>query len=404
MDEVLHDIVPKIASNATNDLIEDDLPTIVANAIKKEIEASQAVVPALISSSIADLKLWNVLKDKFEKSSASASSCKDGQQQQQQQDWDAWVDDPVVDEDEVIPEDETPELIKEFHNVNKRVPTIFNRERMKETLRDMLSNQNLNEPSRYIYNKDLFFLKYENTEEKRYVLSLHKIHVIPYPEEDLEEKMNRWVRKEFKMFNEEARLSIQHWKDTWHKRMYKINHRKLKDDPEEYFFNYKIVEVVRVITKQQHRFDFMEQIIMMRENDKPDSFSEADFKYLNNNDIEDIYYLCLNKKVNYRENNLLNSLLTFIRSCVIWERVHDFQLGIESYPIKINLTAPMFIFPGIETCDPYSIVDEPRLGLIYLNIKEGKRVMDLVEIVKFCDATLEKVLKEVKLKIFKSEF
>nr|GEW24235.1 hypothetical protein [Tanacetum cinerariifolium] len=106
----------------------------------------------------------------------------------------------------------------------------------------------------------------------------------------------------------------------------------------------------------------------------------ADFKYLNKNDIEDIYYLYLNKKVNYRENKLLNSLMTFIRSCVIWERVHDFQLGLESYQIKINLTAPTLTFPG------------------------GKRVINLGEIVKFCDATLEKVLKEVKMKIFETEF
>ncbi|GJZ69052.1 hypothetical protein Tco_0632602 [Tanacetum coccineum] len=49
-------------------------------------------------------------------------------------------------------------------------------------------------------------------------------------------------------------------------------------------------------------------------NNKPDCFSEADFKYLNKNDIEDMYYLCLNKKVNCRENKLLNSLMTFIRN------------------------------------------------------------------------------------------
>ncbi|GJX61646.1 hypothetical protein Tco_0294546 [Tanacetum coccineum] len=142
----------------------------------------------------------------------------------------------------------------------------------------------------------------------------------------------------------------------------------------------------------------------MRENDKPDSFSKTDFKYLNKNDIEDMYYLCLNKKVNYRENKLLNSLMTFIKSRVIWERVHDFQLGIESYQIKINLTAPTLIFSSIEACDPYSIIDKPTTGLIYLNNKEEKRVMNLVEIVKFCDATLERVLKEVKMKIFETEF
>ncbi|GJS15757.1 hypothetical protein Tco_0410229 [Tanacetum coccineum] len=166
----------------------------------------------------------------------------------------------------------------------------------------------------------------------------------------------------------------------------------------------RIVEVIRVTTKQQHGLDFMEQIIMMRENDKPICYSEADFKYLNKNYIEDVYYLCLSKKFNYCKNKLLNSLMTFIRICVIWERVHNFQLGIESYQIKINLTAPTLIFLGIKAYDPYSIVDKPDTGLIFLNSKNEKRVMYLVEIVKFCDATLERVLKEVKLKIFETEF
>ncbi|GJT95268.1 hypothetical protein Tco_1090786 [Tanacetum coccineum] len=147
----------------------------------------------------------------------------------------------------------------------------------------------------------------------------------------------------------------------------------------------------------------MEQIIMIKEDDKPYSFSEADFKYLNKNNIEDLYYLYRNKKVNYRETKLMNSLITFIRSCVIWERVHDFQLGIESYQIKVNLTAPTLTFPRIEAHEPFSIVDKPSTGLIYLNSKHEKRVMYLIEIVKFYDAILEKVLKEVKLKIFQSE-
>ncbi|GJU01527.1 integrase, catalytic region, zinc finger, CCHC-type containing protein [Tanacetum coccineum] len=164
-----------------------------------------------------------------------------------------------------------------------------------------------------------------------------------------------------------------------------------------------ITKVFKITTDQPHGLDFIEQIIMMRENDKPNSFSEADFKYLNKNDIEDLYYHCRNKKVNYHETKLMNSLIMFIRSRVIWKRVHDFQLGIKSYQIKVNLTAPTLIFLGIEAYEPYSIVDKPNTGLIYFNSKDEKRVMYLVKIVKFYDATLEKVLKEVKLKIFQSE-
>ncbi|GJW98917.1 hypothetical protein Tco_0180725, partial [Tanacetum coccineum] len=166
----------------------------------------------------------------------------------------------------------------------------------------------------------------------------------------------------------------------------------------------RIVEVFKVNIEQQHGLHFMKQIIVMRENEKLCSFSEAHFKYLNKNDIEDMYYLCLNKKINYREHKLLNSIHMFIKRCVIWERVHDFQLEIESYQVKINLTTPTLIFPGIEECDPFSIVDKPTTGLIYLNINNEKRFMDLEELAKFCDATLENMLKEVKMKIFKTEF
>ncbi|GJY97196.1 hypothetical protein Tco_0514106 [Tanacetum coccineum] len=74
-----------------------------------------------------------------------------------------------------------------------------------------------------------------------------------------------------------------------------------------------------------------------------------------------------------------------------------------NYQIRVNLTAPTLTFPGMEAHDPYSIMDKPSMSLIYLNNKEEKRVMYLTEIVKLCDATVERVLKEVKLKIFKSE-
>ncbi|GJV61696.1 hypothetical protein Tco_1467796 [Tanacetum coccineum] len=82
--------------------------------------------------------------------------------------------------------------------------------------------RNPNEPLRYLYNKDLFFLKYGILKKEN----------------------------EFKTFNEEARFLIHHWSDTWHKRMCKINHRKVRDDPEEFFSDDKIVEVIRVTSEQ----------------------------------------------------------------------------------------------------------------------------------------------------------
>nr|GEV42182.1 hypothetical protein [Tanacetum cinerariifolium] len=88
---------------------------------------------------------------------------------------------------------------------------------------------------------------------------------------------------------------------------------------------------------------------------------------------------------------LLWSLLVFIRSSVIWERVHDFQLRIESYQQKVNLTAPTISFPKVKKHEMFSIIYEPVHGIIYKNSKKEKRLMRYSEIHKFCDASLNRV-------------
>ncbi|GJS05816.1 retrotransposon protein, putative, ty1-copia subclass [Tanacetum coccineum] len=76
----------------------------------------------------------------------------------------------------------------------------------------------------------------------------------------------------------------------------------------------------------------------------------------------------------YTETELLWSLSVFIRSSVIWERVHDFQLGIESYQQKVNLTATTMSFLGIKEHEMFSIICEPVHGIIYKNSKKEKRM------------------------------
>ncbi|GJV07411.1 hypothetical protein Tco_1345067 [Tanacetum coccineum] len=351
IDDILHEVVPQIAKNVTNDLIEANLKPCIANTIIEDRDAFRLEYQLYLKMKRSlqdradDIALLEALRRKFEKSSSFNTSCREddfhshhdehqdddappegekrvkrskgSKRSKSAREWDAWEDENVIDEDEVIPEDETPELIADFQNVDKRVPTIFDRARMEATLRDTLSNQSRNaEEYAYHLEQSTNFMEnqiYGNTKERKYVLSLHKIHAEEFTELDLEEKLNRWVRKEFKTFNE----------DAW------------------------ITEVVRIVTNQPGGLDFMEQILVMRANDKPYSFSEADFKYLNKNDIEDLYYLCQSKEIDNLKIKLMDSLITFIRN--------------------------------------------------------EKRVMYLIEIVKFCDATLEKVLNEVKLRMFESQ-
>nr|GEW27979.1 hypothetical protein [Tanacetum cinerariifolium] len=85
-----------------------------------------------------------------------------------------------------------------------------------------------------------------------------------------------------------------------------------------------------------------------------------------------------------------------MKSSVICERVHDFQLGIKSYQQKVNLIVPKISFLGIKEHEMFFIIYEHVHGIIYKNIKKEKRVMRHSEIHKFCDVTLNRVLEGLK--------
>nr|GEV30297.1 hypothetical protein [Tanacetum cinerariifolium] len=70
--------------------------------------------------------------------------------------------------------------------------------------------------------------------------------------------------------------------------------------------------------------------------------------------------------------------------------------GMESYQLKVNLTAPTITFPSSEKKKLLTIILKPIVRLIYKNSKKEKRVMILKEIPKFYDATLKRVLEMVK--------
>ncbi|GJW84362.1 retrovirus-related pol polyprotein from transposon TNT 1-94 [Tanacetum coccineum] len=121
--------------------------------------------------------------------------------------------------------------------------------------------------------------------------------------------------------------------------------------------------------------------------------------YLHKNDIEDLYPMCINGKIkDYQETRLLQSLIIFIRSYFICDKVHEYQLGMESYQQRVNLTASTITFPGIKRNKVLIITSKLVVGLIYENSKKEKRAMIIKEIPKLCDATLIRVLKLVKKK------
>ncbi|GJS88951.1 hypothetical protein Tco_0771587 [Tanacetum coccineum] len=162
-------------------------------------------------------------------------------------------------------------------------------------------------PALSLINQDLLYLKKGNSGPEKIVLSLHKFPAIVFNDDDIEERTSRWVNKCIKKFNPYARYGVENWKNPHAERSFYIRR------PEE------------------------PEIVARRANDCIVSITESDYKNLNKNDIEDMYLLIVNNKVpDYANTGLLWSLSVFIRSSVIWERVHDFQLGIESYQQKIN--------------------------------------------------------------------
>nr|GEU44272.1 hypothetical protein [Tanacetum cinerariifolium] len=85
-----------------------------------------------------------------------------------------------------------------------------------------------------------------------------------------------------------------------------------------------------------------------------------------------------------------------LHQAVIWERVHNIYLGVESYQQKVNLIAPTVTFPGTEKYKMFSIVSGPVYSIVYKNSKKQKRVMRHQEVHKFCDAKLKRELEGLK--------
>ncbi|GJS04036.1 hypothetical protein Tco_0320544 [Tanacetum coccineum] len=243
--------------------------------------------------------------------------------QEQLDEFDAWMEDVRTDDDEVPDDKESRKERLILPTSKKKAPVVHSCQR------------DLKAPPLTLMNQDLFYLKHGNLGPKKYTLSLHKFPAVPFHDDDMEERTSRWVNKRLNKFNVYAQYSVEHWKNMWAKQDHIRRQKQLSDNPHEIA------------------------------NGKIDPITEPDYKYLNKNDIEDMYLLCINDKVkDYRETGLLGSLVVFIRATIIWERVHDFQLGMESYQQKNN--------------------------------KKEKRVMVHKVIHKFYDATLKRVLEKLE--------
>ncbi|GJT89130.1 hypothetical protein Tco_1070847 [Tanacetum coccineum] len=147
-----------------------------------------------------------------------------------------------------------------------------------------------------------------NSRPEKIVLSLYKFPAVIFPDDDIEERTSRWVDKCVKKFNPYARYNVEHWKNPHANIFYIKRQKELGKPKEEIYSNSKIVQIIKTYGELGHEHKFITEIILRRENGSI---------------VDD-----------YIETGLLWSLSVFIRSTVIWERVHDFQLvleGLKSY-------------------------------------------------------------------------
>ncbi|GKA18377.1 hypothetical protein Tco_0698292 [Tanacetum coccineum] len=156
-------------------------------------------------------------------------------------------------------------------DIMEEISLTIDEAKLKKMADEMLRQRYPEAPALSLINQDLLYLKKGSSGPEMIVLSLHKFPAIIFNDDDIEERTSRWVNK------------------------------------------------------------FFTEIVARRANECIVSITKPNYKNLHKNDIEDMYLLIMNGKVpNYAETGLTWSLSVFIRSLVIWERVHDFQLGIES--------------------------------------------------------------------------
>nr|GFC31876.1 hypothetical protein [Tanacetum cinerariifolium] len=120
----------------------------------------------------------------------------------------------------------------------------------------------------------------------------------------------------------------------------------------------------------------------------------GDFKRLRLQDIEDMLLLLVQGKLTnltVEDRFAFNvSLRMFTRSIVIQRRVVDLQLGVESYPKRLNLTKPNTYRPDLKRREAYTAYSNPK-GFIYQNKDKKNRLMWIDELYKFSDGTLNDV-------------
>nr|GEZ80509.1 hypothetical protein [Tanacetum cinerariifolium]GEZ98035.1 hypothetical protein [Tanacetum cinerariifolium] len=242
--------------------------------------------------------------------------------------------------------------------------------------------------SDFFFNKDLEYLRY-GSKGSRPALSVSKMKAASYPDFGLEQMVPNqiWIKEECE-YDIAVMYGISHW---WFQRQrFYIDRYTSKGNRRAVKTYMQILSVVRIEVFSMYGYDYMKKIVLLRADLNKHVIAERDFKYLYPRYFEDLHLLNLQGHLNYlppKDKKILTTAFNlWTRHLVIRQRVENFQLGIESYQTKLNLTEPRWDATGFEYKHDYTVIDSPRV-VTFRDRYGVQMIMRFNEIHKFSHGT-----------------
>ncbi|GJZ11812.1 hypothetical protein Tco_0546571 [Tanacetum coccineum] len=109
------------------------------------------------------------------------------------------------------------------------------------------------------------------------------------------------------------RYGVEHWKNS-HAKIFYIKRQNETGKPKEVIYsNSKIIQVIKTYWELGHEHKFITEIVARRANECIVSITESDYKNLKKNDIEDIYLLIMNGKCGYKQRDLTEDEVEYLK-------------------------------------------------------------------------------------------
>nr|GEY94624.1 hypothetical protein [Tanacetum cinerariifolium] len=181
----LKEVVPLMVDEATNDNIKKNLPMVVKEAIKLERKNTKDDIDAMVVEAIRkeqdhhhddDGHLERESNAKRKKMSECGTYTRGNEIL-------------TTDEQKQIQE-ALNDMMRNQYSMGKQEKDLSLQIPREPTLVLHSCKRDPNAPSMVLINKQLFYLKNRNFEIRKYILSLHKYHAVPFPENGLLERKN----------------------------------------------------------------------------------------------------------------------------------------------------------------------------------------------------------------------